>query len=239
MSEQECGIILALDLDSGAEALGLAELLKDEVALVKVGLQAFTAFGPALIHDLRGVGVEVFLDLKLHDIPNTVGSAAVEAVRLGCSMLTLHTVGGLQMLRAARERVDAAAREFGRRPPRLLGVTILTSLDEEQLQRVGIPGSTDERVVHLAGLALEAGLDGVVSSPRELELLQREPLNRLLRVTPGVRAGEAPKHDQRRTMTPREAVQAGADYLVIGRPITQNPDPLEAARSINREIRSC
>ncbi len=239
MREQECGIILALDLDSRAEALGLAELLKDEVALVKVGLQAFTACGPALIHDLRGIDVEVFLDLKLHDIPNTVGSAAAQAVRLGCSMLTLHTVGGLSMLRAAREEVDETAGKLGQRPPRLLGVTILTSLDEQQLGRVGIPGSTDELVVHLAGVALEAGLDGVVSSPRELELLQREPLNRLLRVTPGVRAGDALKHDQRRTMTAREAVGAGADYLVIGRPITQNPDPLEAARSINREIRSC
>ncbi len=239
MAEQECGIILALDLDSGAEALGLAELLKDEVALVKVGLQAFTACGPALVRDLRGVGVEVFLDLKLHDIPNTAGSAAAEAVRLGCSMLTLHTMGGLPMLRAAREQVDETAGKLGQRPPLLLGVTILTSLDQKQLQRVGIPGSPDELVVHLAGLALESGLDGVVSSPRELELLQREPLNRLLRVTPGVRAGDAPKHDQRRTMTPCEAVQAGADYLVIGRPITRSRDPLEAVRSINREIRSC
>ena len=239
MREQECRIILALDIDSRAEALRLARLLRDEVALVKVGLQAFTACGPALIHDLRGLGVEVFLDLKLHDIPHTVGRAAAQAVRLGCSMLTLHTVGGLAMLRAAREHVDEVARESGQPSPRLLGVTVLTSLDQPQLQRLGMPGTPGERVVHLAILALEAGLDGVVSSPRELELLHGEPLNRLLRVTPGVRASDAPKHDQSRTMTPREAAQAGADYLVIGRPITQNPNPLQAARSINREIRSC
>ena len=239
MTDQDRRIILALDVEAREVALGLAEMLKDEIGLFKVGLQAFTAFGPALIHDLRRLDVEVFLDLKLHDIPNTVGSAAAQAVGLGCSMLTLHAMGGRQMLRAAREQVDEAARKLGRRAPRLLGVTVLTSLDEEQLRRVGIPATPRQLVVHLAGLALEAGLDGIVSSPRELELLRREPLNRLLRVTPGVRASDAPKHDQRRTMTPREAVEAGADYLVIGRPITQNPDPLQAARSINREIRSC
>ncbi len=239
MTDQDRRIILALDVKARDEALAQAEMLKDEIGLFKVGLQAFTASGPALVQDLRRLGVEVFLDLKLHDIPNTVASAAAQAVHLGCSMLTLHTVGGVQMLRAARQQVDETARKLDRRPPRLLGVTVLTSIDAKQLERVGIPGSPRRLVRRLAGVAVEAGLDGVVSSPLELELLREEPLDRLLRVTPGVRASGGEKHDQKRTMTPREAVQAGADYLVIGRPITNDPDPLQAARRINREIRSC
>ncbi len=239
MSGRDRRIILALDVEAGELALELAARLKDEIGLCKVGLQAFTAGGPALVQDLRRLGVEVFLDLKLHDIPNTVANAAAQAVHLGCAMLTLHTMGGVQMLRAARQQVDETARKLGRRPPRLLGVTVLTSIDAEQLERVGIPAPPRRLVRRLAGVAVEAGLDGVVSSPLELELLREEPLDRLLRVTPGVRASGAEKHDQKRTMTPREAVQAGADYLVIGRPITHDPDPLQAARRINREIRSC
>ena len=236
MSGSESRIIVALDLGSREEALGLARTLKDEIALVKVGLQAFTAGGPSLVRDLRRAGVEVFLDLKLHDIPNTVGCAAVEAVRLGCSMLTLHTVGGTAMPRAAREQVNEAAERLGRPAPRLLGVTVLTSLDQEQLQRVGISMGPDDWVVHLGGVAAEAGLDGIVCSPRELPLLEQAGLEGLLRVTPGIRAPDAPKDDQKRTLSPGQAVRSGADYLVIGRPITASPDPLEAARRINREV---
>lgn len=232
-------IILALDVGSSSRALGLAELLRDEIAFFKVGLQAFTTCGPDLVHDLLRVGVGVFLDLKLHDIPNTAAHAAGEAVRLGCSMITLHTLGGLRMLRAVRERVDAIAGELGQPPPRLLGVTILTSMDQDEMSQVGLIGAPDNSVVNLARLAVEAGLDGVVTSPLELGLLEQEPLNRLLRVTPGVRPRMTPQDDQRRTMTPVEALRAGANYLVIGRPITAHADPLEAARTINRELRAC
>ncbi len=232
-------IILALDVGSRAEALPLARLLHKEIAFFKVGLQLFTACGPDLVRDLLEIGVKVFLDLKLHDIPNTAARAAGEAVRLGCSMMTVHTLGGLQMLRSVRESVDGAAGELEQAPPRLLGVTILTSMDQEEMARVGVSGTPDASVLKLAQLAVDAGLDGVVSSPRELDILEREPLNRLLRVTPGVRPAGAARDDQKRTMTPVEAVRAGANYLVIGRPITGSADPLRAARTINRELLSC
>mgnify|MGYP001190839165 CR=1 FL=1 len=232
-------IILALDVSSRSRALTLAELLRDEIAFFKVGPQAFTACGPDLVRDLLRVGVGVFLDLKLHDIPNTAAHAAGEAVRLGCSMMTLHTLGGLRMLRAARERADEIAGELGQTPPKLLGVTILTSMDQDELARVGVSGAPDNSVVNLARLAVEAGLDGVVTSPHELGLLQQKPLNCLLRVTPGVRPSMASHDDQRRTMTPSAALRAGASYLVIGRPITAHADPLEAARTINQELGAC
>lgn len=231
-------IILALDVSSNSRALRLAELLRDEIAFVKVGLQAFTACGPSLVGDLVSIGVKVFLDLKLHDIPNTAAQAAGEAVRLGCSMMTLHIFGGLKMLSTVRLHVDEIAKEIGQVSPRLLGVTILTSLDKKDLTRVGVSGNVETSVRKLAHLALEAGLDGVVTSPRELGYLGEAPLDQLLRVTPGVRPRNSSSDDQSRVMTPIEAIQAGANYLVIGRPIISHNDPLKAARRINQDLES-
>jgi orotidine-5'-phosphate decarboxylase len=205
--------------------------------LVKVGSQLFTAEGPRAVEKLAGLGFGIFLDLKFHDIPNTVAAAVSAAAALpGVRMMTLHTSGGLAMMRAAREAVNRGRAR--KRRAALLGVTVLTSLDGAALRRIGISGSPSSRVLHLARLAKEAGLDGVVASAQEARAIRRACGPRFLIVVPGIRPAAAALDDQARVATPTEAIRAGADYLVVGRPITAAADPRIAAIAIAKEIAS-
>jgi orotidine-5'-phosphate decarboxylase len=240
-------LILALDFASVDNAFRLAQSLSSVVGIFKINIHLFTAEGPAAIRKLRDLGPEIFLDLKFHDIPNTVAGAVSAAVSLpGVRLLDVHTLGGLEMMRAA-----AKARDESRLPkaerPKLLGITILTSMDNRSLRTVGISGTASTRAVRLARLAREAGLDGVVASPHEVRGIRRACGKDFLIVVPGVRpeigkvavgSGKRKKDDQARVATPAEAIRAGADYLVVGRPITGAADPGAAARAILEEIAS-
>ena len=226
-------LIVALDTPELAEAEALVERLAGAVGLYKVGAQLFTAVGPAAVEMVRKRGGRVFLDLKYHDIPATVAGAIREAARLGVTFLTVHASGGAGMLRAAAEAAAAAGRER----PRILAVTVLTSLDRASLQReVGVPMSVAGHAVHLAGLARAAGCDGVVVSPREAGQLRAALGRGPLIVTPGIRPAGVGADDQARVATPAVARRAGADYLVVGRPITGAADPAAAAAAIVAEI---
>ncbi len=230
-------LIVALDVPSADAALHVVERLHGHVGMFKVGLEVFTAEGPVLPRYLLAKGEKVFLDLKFHDIPNTVRSAAREASRLGVSFLNVHAAGGRKMLEAAVEGVNAAGggRRQGDRT-RLLGVTVLTSLAAQDLMELGITGTPQEVVVRLARLAESAGLDGVVASPREIAAIRGACGPNFLIVTPGIRPATAAADDQARIATPESAVRAGADYLVVGRPITAADDPALAADAIVAEM---
>lgn len=221
-------LIVALDLAEAQAAAALAGRLAGAVGLVKVGLELFVAEGPAGVARVAEAGLPVFLDLKLHDIPNTVAGAVRSAARLGAAMLTLHAAGGAAMIAAAREAAERAA---GPRPL-LLAVTVLTSLEGPDLDAIGLSGPAETAVLRLARLALAAGADGLVCSPREVAALRAAFGPAPVLVVPGIRPAGCAADDQRRTMTPTEAVAAGADWLVIGRPITRTPDPLAAAHAI-------
>ena len=230
-------LILALDVDSEQEALGLVAELKDSVGMFKVGHQLFTACGPDIVRKIIGAEGRVFLDLKYHDIPNTVAGAAAEAVKLGVSMVNLHALGGLEMMKAAAASAQEAAEKHNLPMPRMLAVTVLTSMDEKSLRReLKIMRSLQREVCHLARLAQRAGMHGVVASPREIKMLRRAVRGDFVILTPGVRPEWAGMDDQKRTMTPSEAVAAGADYIVIGRPILKAKDRREAVRKIIEEI---
>jgi orotidine-5'-phosphate decarboxylase len=229
-------LIVALDVSTQEKATELVRTLKDQVGYFKIGLQLFTAAGPTIVQKILQEGVQVFLDLKLHDIPNTVTQAALEAARLGAHMLTLHTLGGEAMMKQTRETLQECSLKEGWTRPRLLGVTLLTSMDQQILSSLGMDRPLDQQVLHLARSAQECGLDGIVSSPRELPLLRQEGPEGLLLVTPGIRSGKAKTDDQRRTMTASEALAAGADYLVVGRPIVQSQDPVQAVQTLLGEI---
>lgn len=231
-------VITALDLPDAASAVALASRLGDSGRFVKVGLELFTAEGPAVIARLRETGREVFLDLKYKDIPNTVSGAVAAACRLGVSLLTLHADGGRRMIEAAVEAAERASGGGASRPA-LLAVTVLTSLAPEEDEEVAPGGgSIAERIVRLARLASDAGCDGVVCSPVDLPALRREIGPEILAVTPGVRPANAAGDDQRRVATPAAAMAAGADFLVIGRPITRADDPARAIEDITRELDS-
>ena len=217
-------IIVALDVPTAEEALSLINALSGAVGLFKIGLQSYTANGPALI---RPAG-NVFLDLKLHDIPNTVAKAVEAASALGVKMLTLHLSGGAEMIRAA-----VGARRNGLL---LLGVTVLTSSTDDTLREIGVTENTTDQVLRLARLGVANGIDGVVASPREARALRDEFGGKIKIVTPGIRPAGADPGDQKRFATPRQAIEAGADYLVIGRPITAAPDPRAAAERIAAEF---
>lgn len=225
-------LIVALDRSDRREILELVDRLRGEVGLFKVGLEAFVACGPELVSEIVGRGERVFLDLKLHDIPNTVAGAVTAAGDLGVSMLTLHTTGGRAMLHAA---ADAAARQTN--PPMLLGVTVLTSLGSDDLEETGFHSELSNLVVRLAGLAQQTGIGGVVASPREAESIRVHAGAALTIVTPGIRSPEDANADQKRTMTPQQAIEAGANYIVVGRPITGAADPRAAAAAIVRATR--
>lgn len=225
-------IIVALDFAAEAPALALAERLDPARCRLKVGKELFTRLGPAFVERLQRLGFEIFLDLKFHDIPNTVAAACAVAADLGVWMVNVHVSGGRAMMEAARDRLSRYER-----PPLLIGVTVLTSLDRADLDAIGCPGEPRERVLALATLAHESGLDGIVCSPLEASPV-RAALGRDFRlVTPGVRPAGAASGDQKRVMTPAEALAAGADYLVIGRPITQASDPLSVIDEIDRSCK--
>jgi len=233
---------VALDVPSLDEAEALLGRVEGVLTGCKIGSQLFTAAGPAAVETARKRGFRVFLDLKFHDIPNTVASAVREATRLGVFMLDVHASGGLAMARAAADAATKAARDFGVTRPLCLGVTVLTSLDRRALQReVGVPASVESHVLHLAGIAHEAGLDGCVASPQEIAPLRLAMGPAWVIVAPGIRPresarGAAPTDDQVRVATPRRARAAGADYLVVGRPICAAPDPAAAAVAIVAEL---
>lgn len=228
-------VAVALDVESKQRALDLVEILSGRVGYFKVGLQLFTAQGPDIVREIVDRGGEVFLDLKLHDIPNTVSKAAVEAARLGASMLTLHSAGGEAMLSKAVGAMRRL-REEGEHAPLLLAVTVLTSLGSQDLSALGVERSLEDTVATLAGVAHRCGMDAVVCSPLELPLLRGMKLDGLRFVTPGIRPAGLSKDDQARTLTPAQAISAGADYLVIGRPIVAAADPAQALERILAEM---
>jgi orotidine-5'-phosphate decarboxylase len=229
-------LIFALDVDSCAAAERWAEQLCDKVGLFKVGKQLFTRCGPDIVRRIQERGGQVFLDLKYHDIPNTVAQATVEACRLGVKMVNVHALGGPTMMRETVAAVNECCATEKLERPILLAVTILTSSDQESLRAVGIDHSVDEMVPHLARLAQQAGLDGVVASPREVPLIRRVCGNEFVIVTPGVRPAFASVDDQKRITSPAEAIAAGADYLVVGRPIAKASDSRLAATMILEEM---
>ena len=223
-------IIVALDLPTKKEALEVVEKLDGQISFFKIGLQLYTAEGPEIVRAVSSTGSKVFLDLKLHDIPNTVARTVESAGRLGAQMLTIHLSGGSEMVHAATgARVNNML---------LLGVTVLTSANEETLREIGIQDKVDDQVLRLARLGIEAGIDGVVASSHEIKPLRREFGDKLKIVVPGIRPSWSEPGDQKRTMTPCEALEAGADYLVIGRPIIAHPNPNEAVAKILDEFRT-
>jgi len=230
-------IIAALDVPSAEKALELADAIAPVVGAFKIGMELFTAAGPDIVKRIRSTGVSVFLDLKFHDIPNTVAKAVASAVRLDVQMLTVHTSGGLDMLKAAEHAAEETAWEIGRTPPLVLGVTVLTSLDGNALSAIGLDPNVGRQTRRLANLANTAGLRGLVCSPLEVaELRQLLPRSTQL-ITPGIRMASAPEDDQKRTLDAHEALAAGANWVVVGRPIYAAADPRAAAEAILESVR--
>lgn len=224
-------IIIALDYPDASPVLALIDRLDPSLCRLKVGKQLFTSTGPALLEKIMQRGFEVFLDLKFHDIPNTTAQACKAAASLGVWMINVHALGGSKMLDAAREAVASSAHR-----PKLIAVTLLTSMTQNDLAEIGINATPAEMVLRLATLARDSGLDGVVCSAHEAALLRKHCGNGFCLVTPGIRPAHAGIDDQSRVMTPNAAMEAGSNYLVIGRPITQAADPLRALLDINREL---
>ncbi|MDG2957954.1 orotidine-5'-phosphate decarboxylase [Exercitatus varius] len=225
-------IIVALDYETEAEALNLVDQIDPSLCRLKVGKEMFTTLGTNFVKQLQERKFDVFLDLKFHDIPNTVARAVRSAADLGVWMVDLHASGGLRMMEEAKNILEP----YGKDAPLLIGVTVLTSMEDLDLLQIGINASPMEQVIRLAHLTQRAGLDGVVCSPQEVEILRRNLGPDFKLVTPGIRPVGAEFGDQRRVMTPSAAVRSGADYLVIGRPITQAENPAEVLRSINASL---
>lgn len=231
-------LIVALDVESASRALALFEQLREAVGMFKIGSQLFTAAGPDIVREIARKGGRIFLDLKFHDIPNTVAAAAIEATRLGVTLFNVHASGGVEMMRRAAEAVTQTAEREGFTRPKVIAVTALTSLDQTSLNDIGISEELGSFVGRLARLSERSGLDGVVASPGEIRIIRGSVSStNFLIVTPGIRSSQTSgQDDQRRVMTAAEAVRAGADYLVVGRPILKAEDPVAAARQIIDEI---
>lgn len=230
-------IIVALDVSSANEAREIIAELREEVGAFKIGLRLFTAAGPSFVRETAASGIKVFLDLKFHDIPNTVAQATIEAARLGVWMLNVHALGGSEMMRRTVDKVSEVCEKENLRKPKIIAVTVLTSANRETLFGVGIEREIDAQVLNLAQLTAKCGLDGVVASPLEIELIRQNIAEKnFLIVTPGIRPFSATNDDQKRVMTPRKAVQKGADFLVIGRPIITAENRIEAVRKITGEL---
>lgn len=227
----KCDLILALDVPDETAGMALLDRVGRDVRWIKIGLQLFTRHGPGLVERVAARGYKIFLDLKLHDIPNTVASAVTSLASLPIDLLTIHTAGGAEMMRAAQ-----AARDQHRPSLTLLGVTVLTSMDTAALNEVGVPGDAADQVLRLGKLARASGLGGLVCSPLELPTLRRELGDALTLVTPGVRPTGAAADEQKRVLTPAEAARTGATYIVVGRPILKAPDPASAARAVFEEL---
>ena len=224
-------VIVALDMACASDAMALADSLSPEECRLKVGKELFTAEGPAIVRGLQDRGFEIFLDLKFHDIPNTVAAAVAAAADLGVWMVNVHASGGRRMMMAARERL-----EQGNYATRLIAVTVLTSMERRDLAEIGLDIDPTEQVRRLAALTADCGLDGVVCSAQEAVMLRKQQGSGFLLVTPGIRPASSEAGDQRRIMTPEQALNAGVSYMVIGRPITQSTDPADALRQINRSL---
>lgn len=226
-------IIVALDFPGAAQAMAMAHRLSPELCRLKVGKELFTATGPSLLEKLMKSGFEIFLDLKFHDIPNTTAQACKAAASLGVWMVNVHALGGRKMLEAAQIAISNSAR-----PPKLIAVTLLTSMEQEDISDLGIDATPEVMVLRLAKLAQDCGLDGVVCSALETALLRQRCGDKFCLVTPGIRPTDASLDDQSRVMTPEAALRSGSSYLVIGRPITRAVDPLQALLDINSQIRA-
>ncbi len=231
-------IIIPLDVENVEKAVVLVEQLKDDVGAFKIGLELFNSAGIEIFDIISKAGAcKIFYDAKFMDIPNTVAGAMRAVVKHNLWLVNVHCTGGAEMMRAAKKAAVEKSNELGIDPPKVIGVTILTSIDQQTLNlEIRVPGSVEDQVVHLAKLAKECGLDGVVASPLEIEAIRVACGSDFMIVTPGVRPAGSYAADQKRVMTPAEAVKKGADYLVIGRPITSAPDPVEAARVIAAEM---
>jgi orotidine-5'-phosphate decarboxylase len=230
-------VIVALDVEERSRALELVELTKSAIRIYKIGSRLYTAEGPAIVREIRASGASVFLDLKFHDIPATVEGSVRAATALGAAMMTIHTSGGLDMMRAAARAALAESKRLGVERPLVVGVTVLTSLSKDDLSRtLGTPDAVRDLVLRLAGQAREAGLDGVVASVEETRFIKEALGAEFKVVTPGIRPAGAEAADQKRVATPRAAREAGSDFLVVGRPIIDAPSPREAAERILREL---
>lgn len=225
-------VIVALDYETKKEAMQLVDQLDPSLCRLKVGKEMFTTLGTEFVKELQRRNFDVFLDLKFHDIPNTVARAVRSAADLGVWMVDMHASGGLRMMEAAKKILEP----YGKDAPILIAITVLTSMEEADLLQIGVNTSPEEHVIRLARLSQRAGLDGVVCSPQEVEILRQRCGNEFKLVTPGIRPEGSQLGDQRRVMTPREAINAGSDYLVIGRPITQAADPVAVLKQINTSI---
>lgn len=229
-------LILALDVDDLDRVKVLVKLLANEVGMFKVGKQLFTHAGPSAVKLIQEMGGKVFLDLKFHDIPTTVAKAAVGATRLGVRMFNVHASGSLEMMRKTAREVGRVCRQEALRRPIMLAVTVLTSLNKSDLEKVGVDREIADQVVRLALLTREAGMDGVVAAPHEVAGIRAACGRRFIIVSPGIRPQRGKRNDQRRVMTPEDAVRAGVDYIVVGRPIMEAKDPLRAAREMISEM---
>lgn len=231
--DQSKKVLIALDYDDQQTALNFVKQLSPDTCRLKVGKEMFTYFGPAFVKELIDLGFDVFLDLKFHDIPNTVAKAVTAAAKMGVWMVNVHASGGVEMMIKAKQALE----QFGDDAPLLIAVTVLTSMDAAELSRLGVDKSPEEQVIYLAKLAKESGLDGVVCSAQEAKKLKAELGEDFKLVTPGIRPAGSDAGDQKRIMTPKQAIEDGSDYLVVGRPITQAADPVSVLKEINDSIK--
>lgn len=229
-------LIVALDVETKDKAISLIKQLKDSIGVFKIGSELFTSCGPSIVEEAQRLGAKIFLDLKFHDIPNTVARSAAAAVKMGVFMFNVHSLGGPDMMKKAAEAVLDESKKLKIPKPKLIAVTVLTSMDANNLNRIGVNDNMETQVLRLAKLAKVSGLDGVVASPVEISAIRKELGKDFLIVAPGVRPSWAAKGDQKRVATPKEAIADGADFIVVGRPITEAADPKDAAEKILKEI---